>query len=68
MTRTHSPHSVVDLFHDDVLNDPYPAYRELRDLGPAVHLDGLDAWALARYDAVRGALGDCRRFRRMGWR
>lgn len=58
MTRTHTPHSAVDLFDDDVLNDPYPIYRELRDLGPAVHLEGVDAWALARYDAVRGALGD----------
>lgn len=58
MTRTHAPHSDIDLFDDLVLNDPYPAYKQLRDQGPAVHLDGLEVWALARYDAVRGALGD----------
>ena len=27
------PESDIDLFCDDVLRDPYPAYRELRDLG-----------------------------------
>jgi cytochrome P450 len=58
MTRTHTPHSDVDLFDDALLDDPYPAYRELRDLGAAVRLDRFDAWTLNRYSSVRGALGD----------
>ncbi|MEZ0053809.1 cytochrome P450 [Mycobacterium sp. MAA66] len=58
MTLTHTPHSDVDLFADDTLYDPYPAYRELRELGSAVYLDKLDAWALPRYDDIRAALGD----------
>src|SRR5262249_34963627 len=33
-----TPSSDVDLFADDVLTDPYPAYRELREAGPAVRL------------------------------
>ncbi|GAA4553957.1 cytochrome P450 [Pseudonocardia xishanensis] len=62
MTPTLTPHSDVDLFADPVLEDPYPTYRTLRDLGGAVHLAELDAWALTRYDAVRGALGDWQTF------
>lgn len=58
MTRTYSPHSDLDLFGDELLTDPYPAYQNLRNLGGAVHLESLNAWALPRYDGVRGALGD----------
>lgn len=32
------PTSDVGLFADDVLNDPYPTLRELREAGPAVRL------------------------------
>lgn len=50
--------SDIDLFTDEALHDPYPLYRQLRDLGPAVWLRRHDLWFLGRYDVVRGALGD----------
>ena len=48
----------IDLFSDEVLADPYPTYRLLRDAGPAVYLERIDAWALARDASVRAALID----------
>ncbi|MEW2395505.1 cytochrome P450 [Streptomyces sp. NPDC046862] len=57
-----SPTSGVDLFADDVLHDPYPALRELREAGPAVRLTKYDAWVLPRYEHVRAALADHERF------
>ncbi|MFD5593968.1 cytochrome P450 [Streptomyces griseorubiginosus] len=56
------PTSDIDLFSDDVLHDPYPALRELREVGPAVRLTAYDAWVLPRYDPVRAALADHERF------
>jgi cytochrome P450 len=56
------PVASIDLFSDDVLNDPYPTYRRLRDAGPAVYLERIDAWALARDASVRAALTDWRTF------
>lgn len=56
------PSSDVDLFADDVLDDPYPAYRELREKGPAVWLTAYEMWVLPRYEQVRAALNDHARF------
>ena len=50
--------SDIDLFSDEALHDPYPLYRQLRDLGPAAWLRRHDVWFLGRYDVVRAALGD----------
>lgn len=50
--------SDIDLFDDTALHDPYPLYRQLRDLGPAVWLRRHDLWFLGRYDTVRAVLGD----------
>lgn len=52
----------IDLFSDEVLADPYPAYRLLRDVGPAVYLERIDAWALARDASVRAAITDWETF------
>jgi cytochrome P450 len=52
----------IDLFSDEVLADPYPIYRQLRDAGPAVYLERIDAWALARDASVRAALTDWETF------
>jgi 4-methoxybenzoate monooxygenase (O-demethylating) len=52
------PVSDIDPFALDVLADPYPAYEELRDAGPAVRLTRYDVWAFARYAPVRAALLD----------
>ncbi|WP_068077661.1 cytochrome P450 [Novosphingobium lentum] len=47
-----------DFWSDDVILDPYPVYRELRDLGPAVWLEANGCWALTQYATVRAALLD----------
>lgn len=56
------PTCEIDLFADDILIDPYPAYAELRELAPVVHLPANDVYALTRYDTVRQALGDWQTF------
>jgi len=62
MTTAAHPASDVDLFTDEALADPYPHYKALRDLGPAVHLTRHDLWFVCRYEQVRAALGDWRTF------
>lgn len=46
----------VDLYSDEVILDPYPHYRALRDLGPAVWLPRNGLWAVARHKDVRECL------------
>jgi cytochrome P450 len=50
------PESDIDLFSDEVLSNPYPRYRELRDLAAAVWLRPTGMFALSRYEDVRNAL------------
>jgi cytochrome P450 len=45
-----------DLYTDAAIADPYPIYRQIRDLGPAVWLAAHDAWAIGRFADVRAAL------------
>ncbi|WP_371793713.1 cytochrome P450 (plasmid) [Streptomyces sp. NBC_01471] len=52
------PASDVDLFTDEALADPYPLYRELRDLGPVVELTQNGMYAFPRYRQVREASGN----------
>jgi len=33
------PISNIDFYSDAVIQDPYPVYAELRDLGPVVYLE-----------------------------
>jgi cytochrome P450 len=54
--------SDVDLFADEVLIDPYPAYSLLRDIGGVVHLPRNGVYALTRYGAIRDALADWETF------
>jgi len=54
--------SAVDLFADEVLVDPYPAYALLREAGGVVYLPGNDVYVLTRYDAIRDALVDWETF------
>jgi cytochrome P450 len=56
------PETDVDLFSDEVLYDPFPHYKALRDLGPVVYLTKYDLYGLFRYDRVRAALRDWRTF------
>ncbi|CAI2933791.1 cytochrome P450 [Aminobacter niigataensis] len=56
------PESDVDLFTTEVMKDPYPVYRMLRDLGPAVWLTKHQVWCITRYEGVKRVLGDYRTF------
>ena len=63
MTETApTPVSDIDLYSDEVLTDPYDAYRALRDAGPAVRLTSYPMWVIARYADVRAALADAATF------
>jgi cytochrome P450 len=56
------PSSNVDLFREDVLDEPYDAYRELRNQGGVVWLDRYGVYALPRYDTANAALADDKTF------
>jgi len=56
------PRLDLDIYSDEVLADPYPAYRTLRDHGSAVRLDRVDATFIGRFQDVRSALNDWRTF------
>ena len=62
MTAIAPPTHELDLFADEVLLDPYPAYAGLRELGGVVHLPANDVYALTRYDVIRDALADWESF------
>lgn len=53
MTR---PGVETDLCSAEVLLDPYPAYRTIRDAGPVVHLSSHDVLAVGRFDDARRVL------------
>jgi cytochrome P450 len=55
-SNSNRPISDIDLFSDDVLRDPYPFYRQLRDQAPAVWLKPTEMYALTRFEDVREAL------------
>lgn len=52
----------LDPFCDELLDEPYAYYRQLRDAGPVFRLTRYDALGLARFDDVRTALKDWRAF------
>jgi len=56
------PASPVDLWSDELLANPFAAYRELRDLAPVVHLTRHDLYAVTRYDDVKRVLDDWQTF------
>jgi cytochrome P450 len=59
----------VDVYSDEVLDDPYSHYRVLRELGPAVWLPKNQLWAISRHKDVREALRNHQVFsRRMALR
>lgn len=57
-----APESDLDMFSDEVLHDPFPHYKALRDLGPVVYLTKHGLYGLYRYDRVRAALRDWQTF------
>jgi cytochrome P450 len=44
------------LFGPEMLADPYPFYRKLREANPVFRLDELDAWIVTSYESVNAAL------------
>lgn len=46
----------LDIYSDEVIRDPYPVYKELPDMGPAVWMSSHDFWVLPRYREVLSAL------------
>lgn len=44
------------------LDDPYPAYRRLRDSAPCYHHEGRDVWVLSRFDDIVAAAKDWETF------
>ncbi|HEY4607757.1 MAG TPA: cytochrome P450 [Ilumatobacteraceae bacterium] len=51
------PATGLDLWSDEVLADPYPTYRHLRDIGSVVWLNRYGIAAFPRFAEVRSALG-----------
>src|SRR4030081_1400646 len=47
-----APTSTLDPYSDQALLNPWPLYRELREMAPVVWLEKLGMFALTRYDAV----------------
>ncbi|MFT3866428.1 MAG: cytochrome P450 [Solirubrobacterales bacterium] len=61
-----APTSDIDLHTDAALLDPYPLFKELRDLGGAVWMSRYGMFALSRYEDIRAALGDWESFSSAG--
>lgn len=51
-----------DPFAPSIIEDPYPAYRTLRDHSPVYHNEERGFWALSRFDDVQSAARDWRTF------
>jgi hypothetical protein len=45
-------------FHDAVLDDPHPFYRQLRDEAPAFYIEEFDCWFLSRFEDIWDQTGD----------
>ena len=57
-----APTSTLDPYTDEALLNPWPLYRELREMGPVVWLEKYRMFALTRYDVVVKALRDWEAF------
>jgi cytochrome P450 len=60
MIRT--PVSALDPYTDQALLDPWPLYRELREMGPVIWLEKHGVFALTHYDVVVQILRDWEAF------
>jgi cytochrome P450 len=49
---------VYDPFAVDVMRDPYPYYKVLREKYPIYRLEQYDAWAISRYEDIHKLLSD----------
>lgn len=53
-----APVTDYDPYLDSVLDDPYPHYERLRELGPVFYLSRYDAYGLARHAEIDAVLRD----------
>ena len=53
-----APVTDLDPYADAVLDDPYPHYERLRELGPIFYLSRYDAYGLARHAEIDAVLRD----------
>ncbi|MFI5319583.1 MAG: cytochrome P450 [Myxococcota bacterium] len=51
-----------DPFAPEVIRDPYPFYKQLRDHAPAHYLAKYDCWALSRFEDIWNASSDTLHF------
>ena len=49
---------MINLFSDDLRRDPYPAYEQMRNLSPVLHVPPYDLWMIFDFEGVRRALVD----------
>jgi cytochrome P450 len=52
----------VDPYAEDLLLDPYPFYRKLREAGPVVHIPAYNVLAVGRFDETREVFVDHEQF------
>jgi cytochrome P450 len=45
-------------FRDEVLDDPHPFYKQLRDEAPAFYVEEFDCWFLSRFEDIWDQTGD----------
>ena len=57
-SRVDAPISDFDPYAEDVLDNPYPHYEVLRELGPIVHLQRYGVYAIARHAEIDAVLRD----------
>lgn len=61
-TEVTAPVTDFDPYADEVLDDPYPHYEMLRDLGPVFYLSRYDAFGIARHAEIDMVLRDAATF------
>ncbi|MCP5070456.1 MAG: cytochrome P450 [bacterium] len=49
-------------FMEEVLDDPHPIYKQLRDEAPAYYVDEFDCWALSRFEDIWEQTGDAKTY------
>jgi cytochrome P450 len=57
-----NPAAYYDPYSREIVKDPYPVYRRLRDEAPLYYNKEYDFYAVSRYQDVRKGLGDHRNF------
>ena len=62
MTSTDAVAAYYDPYDVDINNDPYPAFRALRNEAPVYYNDVHDFWALSRFEDIDRALRDHQTF------